>query len=548
MVELPPYLEQWMSGPAAAAGARLLKVAFLVFAGLWVMRAWWFSSVGDRMKPGGGRTGFTPAGWLSLLLAVLFIALLVHQTTWQMGGFARPKFMQFVRRYDQRPVSGADQVQRGRIRAVDGAVLAESDPDRPGHRRYPGGAATAHVTGYLDARYGTTGLEAADDDYLSGRTYASPGEIRRFRQNILRQDGMRGNDLTLTLDLTLQRRAAELMAGRRGAVVMLRPSDGALLVLHSSPGFAPERVAEELAAERSDRPMFHRALEGLYPPGSTFKIVVAGLALEKGRTPVLDCPGTGFTPVRGVRPIRDHEYYEAEEQARGWGGHGRIGLDRAFEVSSNVYFAQLAAQLGAPELAAAAEQTGLERAYVVFEGSSGRMVSKPAQFPELEARDVLEATQCAIGQGRLLVTPLHMAVIAGAVAADGIAWTPRLSARMAPKPMGVYFRRPTAVRLRGMMRNAVVRGTGTPANLPGFEIAGKTGTAEAPGGEPHAWFVGFAPASKPAVAFAVVVENAGSGSKAAAPIAAQLVDLAKRRGWFAGGPPSTVADDEEKGL
>ncbi len=260
-----------------------------------------------------------------------------------------------------------------------------------------------------------------------------------------------------------------------------------------------------------------------------------------GLDPVLPCPGAGFRPSRDTPAIRDHEYYAARREGRDWGGHGRIGMNEAFRRSSNVYFAQLGLQVGADRFLATVQRTRLTEPLPVFNGSSRRMASLAGRFPDRMACPPAELALLAIGQGRGLVTPLHMAVLAAAVASDGSPWAPRLRSAAPPARLDPFFSAPTARRLRSMMRDTVVNGTGRAANVPGLSVAGKTGTAQTPRGDDHSWFVCLAPVEAPRIVLAVVVEHGGSGSSAAVPAAATILRAADRLGLVrahaAGGTP-----------
>ena len=371
----------------------------------------------------------------------------------------------------------------------------------------------------------------SSDLALSGLTFAEAGDFVRLGRNLLDRSRARGADVALTLDARLQRAAFDAIGDRAGAAVALRPADGAILALASRPSFDPERPGPAFAPGGADEaPALNRALHGLYPAGSTLKILTAAAALEAGLNPVYACPGSGFRPARNTPPIRDHEYYSALREGRGWDGHGRIGMSEAFRRSSNVYFAQLGQQVGADRFLAAAYRARLTNALPVFEGSSRRMASAAGRLPERAACPPAEVALLAIGQGRGLVTPLHMAQLAAAVATDGHPWAPHLRAAAPPVRLDPVFSAATAKRLRSMMREAVVGGTGRPANVPGLSVAGKTGTAQTPRGEDHSWFVCLAPVEAPRIVLAVVIEHGGSGSSAAAPAAAAILRAADRFG------------------
>lgn len=527
MTPLPEGLARWLEAGGLSFALRASAAAFfLCCAGAAFLLA--------RARSGGkaGRPGL--ATLMAFATGLGFAGLWTYQGTWQLAGFARPGFVDFMRRYNRRPDAVSGRIERGRIVDANGVVLAEETNGPPRTRTYPLGREFGHVVGYASLTYGFAGLEAADDASLSGASLESPGDLRRFGLNVVNRARARGADLELTLDARLQSAATGLMRGRTGAVLALRPEDGAVLALVSAPAFDANDLDAAFAAGTDDgSPVFNRALHGLYPPGSVFKILVAGAALEadfKGR---FACPAEGYAPERGVRPVRDHEYYAALREGRTWGGHGAMDLGAAFRKSSNVFFAQLAVQLGADRLAALADRAGLGRPVVLFDGSSGRMASKPGLVPDRQWRERRgELAQAGFGQGRLLVTPMHVAVLVGAVARGGVPCAPRLARRQPVTEGPRLFEAATAAGLRKLMRDAVVSGTGRPADVPGLEVAGKTGTAQNPQGEDHSWFACLAPASAPRLAVVVLVEHGGYGSEAAAPVAARLLERAKEIGLF----------------
>ncbi len=480
-----------------------------------------------------GKTRRRPALALSMpLVAVtlLFAAVLVYQGSWQLTGLFRPEFVAFMQSHDRREFNPAHRIQRGRILDRNGEVLAYSQ-ELAGQvfRVYPFGPVFAHAVGYSDPRYGTTGAEAAANARLNGASperLASWGELGR--QLVTRDKRPRGQDLVLTLDARLQQTALAGFGDRHGAAVVIRPRDGAVLALVNSPSFDPNRIGPGLfQVPPPDTPLLNRATQGLYPPGSTFKVVMAAMAIELGFSGTIDCPAEGFTTSRYYPRIRDHDYYSARDGGRRWAGHGRMGLTTAFVESSNVFFAQLGVRFGRDALFQTGERFAFDRQIRLYRsaGRSGSMST--GRIPRLKERDLYGLAQASIGQGRVLVTPAHMATIAAAVANRGLAMRPRLIADEPPAALGQFMSPATAGRLAGMMRRVVTEGTGRGIDTPELAIAGKTGTAENPRGKAHSWFVGFAPAQSPAqppeLAIAVMVEHGGYGSRAAAPIARDLL-------------------------
>lgn len=507
-----------------------LHIGFFFLVGLLLKRLLDLRHLGQPSKPG----PTTPLiRGLFVGVAILFGAVLLYQATWQLAGVLRPKFVQFMQLHDRRQFNPAHRLQRGRILDQQGIVLAYSE-EREGRvtRQYPYGPAFAHAVGYTDARFGAAGIEAAANVQLNGGAPEGIVDWSRLGRQVLTQDKRpRGQDLMLTLDADLQHLAFELMGDRRGAVVGLDPRSGAIRVLLSTPGFDPNQIRPTLfRGTDPGTPLLNRATQGLYPPGSTFKVVLAALALESGFSGTLACPADGFTTSPRYPKIRDHEYYSARAAGRAWQGYGALDLQGAFVKSSNVFFAQLGVRYGQDAFFRAAEQSYFNRRLTLFENTQGTWSVPTGSLAPLDPADQYGLAQMSIGQGELLTTPLHLALIVAAVANQGVAMQPHLAANEAPKVLARLMSRSSAARLTEMMRRVVSEGTGRAISTKQLPIAGKTGTAENPHGEAHSWFIGFAPAEQPALALAVLVEGGGWGSRAAAPLARDLWLRAQQRG------------------
>ena len=526
-------LEAWRPQEIISIALPLLQWAFWALALLAILSFIFYSR---RQKQGAFAAKSNRR--LMVMIALVFVIMLGYQATWQLAGFARPDFVQFMKRYNRRPDNPAAKIVRGPIFDARGNILAQSDPDRPGQRWYPYGAAFCHIIGYDHPFYGLAGVEAADQASLSGITRDSGADWERFGRNLLNRQELHGNERSLTLLAQLQFTAHEAMKDRKGAVVFLDASSGDILVLYSSPGFDPEYLPAGMF-EREDKnaKFLNRALHGLYPAGSTLKVLVAAAALDQDVNPAIDCPAEGFQAGTGNRPIRDHEYYDYQRRGRVWHGHGTLNMREALAKSSNVYFARLGVQLGGDILSAAADRCGINNAWVVFEGSSGTISSKKGRFPALTRHDQAKTAQVSIGQGDMLVTPMHMAVLAAAIGNKGVAPLPRLSATAVARLSPPFFSTKASRQLADMMRYAVVSGTGRGADVAGLDVAGKTGTAQNPHGDDHGWFIGFAPSSEPRLAFAVVMEQGGYGSESAVPVAAAVLSKAKEMGIFSQSSP-----------
>jgi penicillin-binding protein 2 len=426
-------------------------------------------------------------------------------------------------------------------------------------RNYPNGALAAHLLGYagevnaaeLDtleaAGYrpgdliGRTGVERRYEDYLRGQDGVEYVVVnaRGRRVSTLREPGAHpptpGQDLTLTLDLKVQRALEEAMDGvARGAAVALDPRDGGILALVSRPAYDPNEFSHGLSRARwrelsggGANPLLDRAIQGTYPPGSTFKIVTMSAALLHGvvrpDTRLAHCAGGMYYGGRRFA-CWDHR------------GHGSLDLVGALQHSCDVYFYQLGLRLGLADLEQTARAFGLGARTGVDLPQEARGLIPSAEYYDRRWgagrwRSGL-LLNLAIGQGELLLTPLQMALAAAEVASQGRALRPHLVARVGrsrvfrpERPAQPGFAADPAVwgPVREAMELAVTAGTGGAARVPGVRVAGKTGTAQNPHGQDHALFVCFAPADSPVVAVAVVVENAGHGGSVAAPRAGALL-------------------------
>ncbi|MFM7719016.1 MAG: peptidoglycan D,D-transpeptidase FtsI family protein [Actinomycetota bacterium] len=442
------------------------------------------------------------------------------------------------------------EVDRGRILARDGTVLAESAPIR-GTRRfrriYPEGPLSGAVTGYLSTIYGPSKLERAMDAVLAGR---APELASTTLLDLLSGAATRGGDVVTTIDPAVQRAAADALGDQPGAVVAIDPATGEILALVANPTADPNRLAalrgplvraawEELNAD-PEKPLLSRAQEELFPPSSTFKLVTAAAALAAGygpdslwdNPPSLDLPDTTATLDNfGGEHCLD--------------GAARITLADALRVSCNVVFGEIGLALGADRLVAQARAFGfgpdtsadLVPFEVPFEEG---VVPDPAYFADRTPAIALSA----IGQDEVLANPLQMALVAAAIGNGGVLMEPHLVLeirdrdgavvrRTEPRVWGRPMTPEAAAALGAMMAGVVRSGTGTAAQVPGIEVAGKTGTAQHGGGPiPHAWFTCFAPLDAPRVAIAVLVLDGGSlgsdatGGRIAAPIAKAVLEAA----------------------
>ncbi len=458
-----------------------------------------------------------------LLLGLLVVALgLVY---WQV--IRAPELM--ARPDNPRPVEEERRIRRGRIFDRRGVELVGSNVDVEGRAlrfyRYP---PLVHVTGYHSLRYGTAGLEGAYNARLRGETEEKESDPLTALLDDLLHRPQTGEDITLTIDLELQKIADDALGERQGAIVLLDPHSGQILALASHPYYNPNTLDEDWDTLRDspEKPLINRASQGLYPPGSTFKVVTLAAVLEEGLTTPTETftDETGRFVVQGF-PILCNNHPDCPS----------FDLYHALGYSCNVAFAQLGLRLGARKLLEYARRFGLGQAPDLD------IPTEDGQLAGDLPLDDVEVASTAIGQGELIVSPLQMALVAAAIANDGIVPQPRLvlrpsieetrffSKNLVSRGVSKAVSSRTAQQVGEAMVVVVQEGSGRSARLSGVQVAGKTGTAQVENEEPHAWFIGFAPAHQPRYAIAVLVENGGPGSKGAAPLARIVLEAALSR-------------------
>ena len=457
------------------------------------------------------------AGHLQALFLALFALLAIRQFYVQV--IAGPSIA--AKPYN--PRHALLSAHRGRILAGDGTVLAQTAGNQ---RDYPLGASLAQTVGYVSDRYGTSGLEDAYDSALTppdttGSFAAQAGEIVEALSG--KSSVSRGADIVTTIQPAIQN---ELYAGlsqhARGAGVVIDPRSGAILALASVPSFDPNALSRQFPALVQDgsSPLLNRSINGLYPPGSTFKIFTAAAALDS-QTVTLDSTWTD----PGYYTIGDFTLHDDEGEAT-----GTRDLTGAFALSSNVDFGQIALKMGTRTFYRYLDRWDIGRSLdFQLPASRDRVPSEASVVPG-------ELAQMGFGQGALLMTPLRMALVASTIADDGseprpyvvreVVWPGGAASSYGPGELANPVSADTAQNVKKMMVAVVQYGTGTAAQIAGTTVAGKTGTATNPLGAAHSWFVCFAPAENPRVAVAVIVENAGYGAAVALPIARDVLRIA----------------------
>lgn len=466
----------------------------------------------------------------------------------------------------------ADSLRPVRIRRnlslEDVAKVEESKLDLPGvvvevepQRAYPTSTFAAHVLGYVrevseeqmkQGRYrrgdmiGQTGLERLLDEHLRGRDGGERIEVDalgRSVQLMQREEPRPGAQVVTTVDRRIQEAVERAMAGRSGSVVVMDPKSGDILALTSSPAYGLDAFAGNMDRDAWVRlvkdpahPLLNRALQGQYPPGSVFKMIVTAAGLQEG----------SLTPMD--RTYCNGEYSTGARSWKDWkpGGHGHVDLRGAVIQSCDVFFYQYGLKVGPEAIARYARAFGLGSVTGVdLPGEKSGLVPSPERRRELgrpwHSGDTLNVS---IGQGALLVTPLQVARMTAAIANGGILWKPRLIQRVERPDGKLAYSESSRMNgqvdlspvvwafLRQSMSGVVndAQGTGAAARLPGLEIGGKTGTAQtianssSAKGQDHAWFTSFAPVNDPQVVVVVFVEGGGHGGSVAAPIARQIYE------------------------
>ena len=436
---------------------------------------------------------------------------------------------------NKRPLFEQQQIERGRILTADGAVIAKSVAKGNGDalryvRRYPEGALYGHPIGYSFLQYGDSEFEAFHNDTLVG----DEGEFSTILDELTGAK-QEGNDIVTNIDSEAQRIAlADLEAAGFGAVVAIEPKSGRIEVMASNKPYDPNRIPDEyseLANNKLETPLLNRATQGRYPPGSTFKVVTAAAALEND---VITPETTIAAPsplIVETKPL-SNDYDDS---------FGPVPLDFALTNSINTWFAQVGEDVGGDALFEQMRKFGFGSKPPI-DLPSGEVQASGVYDEEndrlLDRGDAVDVGRVAIGQERLLASPLQMAMVASAVANRGKLMKPQIWSRVVdpdgrttekldPSEYSQAISAETAADLTTAMEGVVNEGTGTNAAIPGVPVAGKTGTAETPfnkscgGGEEEnqAWFIGFAPADDPQVAIAASVEcTPGFGGDIAAPI------------------------------
>ena len=413
------------------------------------------------------------------------------------------------------------RIVRGKILAEDGTVLAETLVGEDGSetRVYPYEELYAHVLGY--SSLGKTGLEALANYYLLS-SHTNP-LMKAMRQ--LADEKSIGDNVITTLNTKLQAIASDALGERRGAVVAMEPETGKILAMVSKPAFDPNQINDQwdslINGDDADALLLNRATQGLYPPGSTFKIVTALQYMREHpgsyKEYQFECDG-----LLEFQNFKIRCYHQ--------NAHGTEDFTGAFADSCNGAFSSLGQELDLNGMKQLTEQLLFDQEQplsIPYNLSSYQMEEGASQW---------EIAQTVIGQGSTLMTPMHNLMLISSIANGGVLMKPYLIDRVEntegepvekfmPESYGTLMAANEAKAMGELLSSVVSEGTGSALRTDSYTAAGKTGSAEfEKGKETHAWFVGYAPAEDPQIAVCVLVEEGGSGGKAAAPIARTLFD------------------------
>ena len=458
--------------------------------------------------------------WAILFTAYSFVAVFLVMMVYICVYATSHKEEMLNNQYNSHQTILAAQNIRGSILAQDGTVLASSSVDDGGteHREYPYGNVFAHAVGY--AVNGKAGIESDYNYYLINSNAALSERV----SNEVSGRKVPGDNVYTTLDVDVQQAAYDALGVYKGAIVVTEPQTGKILAMVSKPDYDPTTIPEiwnDLLADRTNTVLLNRATQGLYPPGSTFKIITALEYLRENPSSYenyhFQCGGSFSAGDSTIRCYHGSS-------------HGSVGFTKSFAKSCNSSFANMSSGFDKSDFAHTLDTLLFNQQLPVGFRSA---VSHVEMDKDTLVDDVM---QTAIGQGKDAMSPLHLNMITAAVANNGTMMTPYLVDRVenvdhtvikrfASKKCGQVMTAEEATILQDLMKEVVTSGTGTKLSGQAYTAAGKTGSAEYNTmSDSHAWFTGFAPAEDPKICVTIVIEGAGSGGDYAVPTARRVFD------------------------
>lgn len=470
-----------------------------------------FEQEPEPLQGGGRNTELGIVTYSFVFLFLLMVGYLVYINVWKVKELN-------TNAYNTKDIANMDKYIRGSILSADGSVLARTDVLEDGEeiRVYPFANKFAHIIGY--STNGQSGLEAACNKELLSSHVPALSRMDEEEKKTL------GDSVVVTLNANLQSVAYDALGSYNGAIVALEPDTGRILVMVSKPDFDPNTIGEvweSLVTDNTSSVLLNRATQGLYPPGSTFKILTT-LAYMRQKPGEFRDFSHDCTSQITVNDVTINCYNNT--------AHGQEDLKGAFSHSCNTAFARIGMELDNDDFASLCEEFLFNRSLPVS------LQHSTSQFSLNRDASYGEQMTTAIGQGETLMTPLHMAMIAATVANDGILMKPYCIDRVQtcdgdpvsttkPSRYKRLMTQEEAHILSEYMQETVLSGTATELGWYNFTAAGKTGSAEYVSGGvagTHSWFVGFSDVADPDLVVAVLAENGGTGSQTAVPIASQI--------------------------
>lgn len=449
--------------------------------------------------------------YVMIIFIVLFLSIVFYLVYFQL--FKADKLSE--NSHNKRLWVDENEINRGNIYDRNGNVLVYNEKDENGYnvRAYNNGEINSAFTGYNSVKYGKSGLEKTYNKDLLNISDQPTSKIR----NMVEKSG-EGNNLNLTIDQTIQEIAYNSLGNHIGSIVVMDPRNGEVLAMVSKPSFDPNTLDEnwDMLIQNNDAPLLNRSSQGIYRPASTMKIVSADTILRSGIDTNFN--DTGSVTIQNYKITNFGDY-----------SYGQVNLRSALMNSLNTYFASKIDEIGKKEFKKVTEDYMFNKNYKF----DLEKVNPKIPFDDLNEVDT---AMTGFGYGKTKVTPLHMAMIASTIANDGKMMQPRLVRNVVNKDGKVIKESKSEVisdvtsteianTIRDYMIDVVNYGTAKSAYLQSIQIAGKSGTVDKKGGGIDVWFVGFAPAYDPKLAFAIVVEDSDEvAGEVAVPIGGRMIN------------------------